>query len=77
LAKRKTARQKRTRVARPSPVASPPAPTVASPPPAAPTSSGTDELRAEYQYVLTDLKRIGITTAAMFALLVVLALVIT
>jgi len=27
--------------------------------------------------VLTDLKRIGITTAAMFALLVVLALVIT
>lgn len=34
-------------------------------------------LREEYRYVLSDLKRIGIVAASMFAILVVLALIIT
>ena len=34
------------------------------------------DFRSEYRYVLGDLKRIGILAAAMFATLVVLALVI-
>jgi len=34
-------------------------------------------MREEYRYVLHDLKRLGLTALAMFALLVVLALVIT
>ena len=33
-------------------------------------------LADEYRYVITDLKRIGLLAAAMFALLVVLALVL-
>jgi len=37
----------------------------------------TTALADEYRYVISDLKRIGITAAAMFAILVVLALIIT
>ncbi|MGQ9553298.1 MAG: hypothetical protein ACUVWR_04180 [Anaerolineae bacterium] len=35
------------------------------------------DLRAEYRYVIADLKRIGIVAASMFALLVVLAFILT
>jgi len=35
------------------------------------------DFRSEYRYVLSDLKRIGILAAAMFATLVVLALAIS
>jgi len=34
------------------------------------------DLVAEYRYVVSDLKRLGILAAAMFALLVVLALIV-
>ena len=38
------------------------------------TSSRASELAEEYRYVLSDLRRIGILAASMFALLVALAL---
>jgi hypothetical protein len=40
------------------------------------SNSKTIDFRAEYPHVLDDLKRIGILAAAMFATLVVLALII-
>ncbi|NLS79896.1 MAG: hypothetical protein GXY76_21830 [Chloroflexi bacterium] len=42
---------------------------------AAPEPAQPANLAEEYHYVITDLKRIGLLAAAMFALLVVLALV--
>jgi hypothetical protein len=44
---------------------------------AAPVVKPAADLGKEYQYVISDLKRIGITAASMFALLVVLALLLT
>ena len=43
---------------------------------AAPSARAVD-LRSEYQYVISDLRRIGIIAAAMVCLLVVLAVVLT
>ncbi len=43
--------------------------------PVAPEPAQPANLAEEYHYVITDLKRIGLLAAAMFALLVVLALV--
>ena len=40
------------------------------------TKAAGVDFRSEYQYVLSDLKRFGILAAAMFATLLVLALVI-
>ena len=78
MAKKRTAPKKRTRPVRSTPAAvRPPAPAAITAPAAAVPSPITDDIRAEYRYVITDLKRIGVTAAAMFALLVVLALVIT
>ena len=49
----------------------------ASAPAKAAAAPGKDvDFRSEYRYVLGDLKRIGILAAAMFATLVVLALVV-
>ena len=42
---------------------------------AAPEPAQPANLADEYRYVITDLKRIGLLAAAMFALLVVLALI--
>ncbi len=42
-----------------------------------PSAAGEPDLRAEYQYVISDLRRIGVIAAAMIGLLVVLALVLT
>ena len=70
MAKKRSPRQKRMPAARPV------AAEAASAPVASLAVPATD-LRAEYHYVITDLKRIGVTAAAMFALLVVLALIIT
>ena len=39
--------------------------------------SGPSDLRPEYAYVFSDLKRIGIIAAAMLALLVILAVALT
>lgn len=85
MAKRKTTRRQRSGVPRQArPESTRPSTPTASYPStaAAPLSSGStptsdEELKAEYRYVLTDLRRIGVTAAAMFALLIVLALVIT
>ncbi len=44
---------------------------------AAPSSSPPPDLAREYAYVLKDLRRIGIVAASMFALLVILALLLT
>jgi len=41
------------------------------------SSAQVSDLREEYQYVITDLKRIGLIAAAMLVLLVVLALLLT
>ena len=35
------------------------------------------ELRQEYRHVISDLKRIGLVAASMFAVLVILALIVT
>lgn len=43
---------------------------------AAPKSSKQVDLRAEYPYVSKDLRNLGITAAAMFAVLIVLNLVL-
>ena len=50
-----------------------PSATVGGPAKAAPAA----DVGQEYRYVIADLKRIGITAASMFALLVVLALFLT
>lgn len=42
----------------------------------APTGGAAVDFRAEYRYVLADLKRLGILAAAMFALLVVLSFIL-
>ena len=39
-------------------------------------SGGAVDFRAEYRYVLADLKRLGILAAAMFALLVLLSFIL-
>ncbi len=44
--------------------------------PASPASARTD-LREEYRYVIADLKRIGLLSVAMLAVLIVLALLLT
>jgi hypothetical protein len=41
-----------------------------------PKASGEVDFRSEYRYVLSDLKRIGILAAAMFGVLVGLAVVL-
>ncbi len=41
------------------------------------SSTQSVDLREEYQYVITDLKRIGLIAAVMVVLLVALALVLT
>ena len=46
------------------------------PPGAASTKSAAIDFSSEYQYVLSDLKRFAVLAAAMFATLIVLALVI-
>lgn len=56
-------------VAAPQPAPKPAAPAVSPP---AQRSSKVVDLRAEYPYVSKDLTRLGITAAAMFAVLVVL-----
>jgi hypothetical protein len=43
----------------------------------APAVARGSDLRAEYQYVVSDLRRIGIIAVAMLCLLVVLAVVLT
>ena len=43
---------------------------------ARPEPQGSD-LREEYRYVITDLKRIGIIAVAMLAVLIILALLLT
>ncbi len=70
MAKKRSPRQKRTPMVRPVQSEAVPGPV------ATPAPSATD-IRTEYRYVITDLKRIGVTAAVMFALLVVLALIIT
>lgn len=42
-----------------------------------PTQPGTSDLRAEYVYVISDLKRIGVIAAVMLALLIGLAILLT
>jgi hypothetical protein len=42
-----------------------------------PQAAGETGLQAEYQYVISDLKRIGIIAAVMLGLLIVLAIVLT
>lgn len=76
MAKRRSSRPKRPTVVR-SPSAGISAPETLPSQTAATARVTAEEIRAEYRYVLTDLKRIGLTAAAMFALLVVLALAIT
>ena len=41
-----------------------------------PAASGAPDLRSEYRYVISDLRRIGAIAAAMLAVLVVLAVVL-
>ncbi|MHB0875461.1 MAG: hypothetical protein ACYC5O_05385 [Anaerolineae bacterium] len=80
---KKTRRQQyrvRPQAARPAapqtPAAAPSRTAAAAAGAAVPAKSAAD-VAAEYQYVISDLKRIGITAASMFALLVVLALLLT
>jgi hypothetical protein len=47
-----------------------------APAPAAPRSVKKVDLQAEYPFVGKDLKRLGVTAAAMFAVLIVLNLVL-
>ncbi len=63
---RKAKRQQSTQVAKP-------AGSKAASTPAEGSVSGTVDLAQEYAYVFTDLKRIAIIAAIMFALLLVLA----
>jgi hypothetical protein len=51
-------------------------PAYATPAPGAPRSAKKVDLRAEYPFVGKDLKRLGATAAAMFAVLIVLNLVL-
>lgn len=74
-AKRAPARPAQPVAAKPKP-AQPVAAKPAQPVRAAASYSKAVDFRAEYPHVLGDLKRIGILAAAMFATLVVLALII-
>jgi len=78
-AKRKA--RKRARTYQPIPlVAEKPAAAAAAPSPrptaARVAAAQTVDFREEYKYVLADLKRIGITAAAMLGVMIVLALII-
>lgn len=83
MAKKKTRKQQ---YQRPRPASQPMAAPVATRPAvaAATATAATSvapkpaaDLKQEYQYVISDLKRIGITAASMFAVLIVLALLLT
>ncbi len=69
---RKSARRKSTTPRPVAPVVTQSAPSQAG----APAPSKKVDLVAEYHYVISDLKRLGVLAASMFVLLVVLALVI-
>mgnify|MGYP000861806237 CR=1 FL=1 len=80
MSKKRTNRTRRApaavarRAERPAAAAAPAEPSVPAVTPGRPTAP---DLREEYRYVITDLKRIGITAASMFVLLAVVALVLT
>lgn len=85
MAKRKKYRQVPPTRARRTPAARPPArPMVQADTPAGPRTTRFAAAKAaaprdwayEYRYVIADLKRMGYTTAAMFALLFVLAVAV-
>ncbi len=74
MSKRKSRRQSSPRPAAPRPTDVPARPTTAA---ASVSVAPSKDLREEYRYVIMDLRRIAIVAAAMFALLVVLALFLT
>ncbi|NPV06609.1 MAG: hypothetical protein HPY83_01445 [Anaerolineae bacterium] len=76
MARRKTHRQRRPPAPRSRRPAGP-APSHSPPDSGGTSQPSSADLRQEYHYVITDLKRIGLTAAAMFALLAVLALTLT
>lgn len=61
---------------KPTPASSPVATKTVSEEQPTPKSSGEVDFRSEYRYVLSDLKRIGILAAAMFATLIGLAVIL-